>query len=525
MTSEFESCDKTIKDPYERILKSYNRMIFPDGILSKYNLDIINKFYRNIPRNRMNYYKHHSRELKKTINTNKSYSEGKQASMDIIPASERDIHNYLSCCRMATFQIQAIMKLDGRLDFDRLKRAVRLSVDAEPVLASRFVEDEKHYWKRLDNIDGISFCSLEETDNADETIKQFLQSPLDMDNDPQVKVKIMRLEQYDILGVKLNYVCCDGTAAKEYIQLLSHIYSHIDQGNSTYIPESQTGSRKDQDGLFKELGIKYPELSWNPPRDTPKTKWGFPWIQRREDSIHFEVCRIPKGDFEKVYQYGKSTEATINDLILTAFYRTMFKISKPKQGAPMDITSTIDLRHYLPDHKSQVIKNLFGGLITRISRKMNETFDGTLSRVMSATTKVKELHSDVNNNMDEENNEKNNLAYFRDYFDHMSQTLETSTKSPSYIGNECFPGLCNLGSISRSLIGFGQNVVTDAYFIPPVIRAPGLLLLVSSYNDILTMSLGYCKASINQRDMKALLNSIKDELIKGCKVKTDSNNN
>lgn len=513
MTSEFESCDKT-----KKILKSYKRMIYPEGMLSKCNSDIFSKFYRNISRNRMNYYKNHSCKLKKTTNTNEYYSEDKQAREDILPASEREIHNYLSRCRMATFQIQAIMKLNGRLDFDRLKRAVRLSVDAEPVLASRFVEDENPYWKCLDNIDGITFCSLEETNNADETVMQFLQSPFDTDNGPQVKVKIIRLEHYDILGVKLNYVCCDGTAAKEYIQLLSHIYSCIDQSNGNFIPESKIGSRKDQDGLFKELGIKYPELSWNPLRDPPKTKWIFPWAQRREDSILFEVCRIPKGNLNTIYQYGESRGATVNDLILTAFYRTMFKISKPKQGVPMDITSTIDLRRYLPDNKSQAIRNLSGGIITRIARIMNETFDGTLSRVLSATTKIKESHSDVNRNMGEENNEKSSLTYFRDYFEHMSQTLETSTKSPSYTGNECFPGFCNLGNISKSLIGFGQNVVTDAYVIPPVIYAPGLLLLVSFYDDILTMSLGYCKASIDQRDMKAFLNSFKDELIKGCKV-------
>ena len=516
MTSKFESCDKTTKDPFEKILKNYNRMIFSNCMLSKYNLDIFNKFYRNIPRNRMKYYKNYSRELKKTTYTNKSYSENKQASMDIIPAGERDIHNYLTRYRMATSQIQVIMKLDGRLDFDRLTQAVKLSVDAEPILASRFVEYKKYYWKRMENIDGTAICSLEETDNADDTVMQFLQSPLDMDNDPQVKVKIIRSEQYDILGVKLNYVCCDGTAAKEYIKLLSQIYSCIDQGEGTFITESQIGSREDQDGLYKELGIKYPELRWNPLSEPPKTKWGFPWAQGREDSVRFEVCRIPKSDFEKICQYGKSREATINDLILTAFYRTMFKISKPKQGVPMDITSTMDLRRYLPGHKSQTIKNLSAGLITRIARIMNEPFDGTLSRVMSATTKFKESNSDVNNNMGEENNEKISSAYFQDYFDHMSQTLETSTKSTS-IGNECFPGLCNLESISESLLGFGQNVITDAYIIPPAIRAPGLLMLVSSYNDILTMSLGYCKASISHRDMKALLNSIKDELIKGCK--------
>ena len=45
-----------------------------------------------------------------------------------LPASAHDIGNYLARYRLANFQIQAVMKLDGRLDYDKLVRAVRLSV-------------------------------------------------------------------------------------------------------------------------------------------------------------------------------------------------------------------------------------------------------------------------------------------------------------------------------------------------------------------------------------------------------------
>ena len=145
---------------------------------------------------------------------------------------------------MANFQIQAIMKLDGRLDFDKLSRAVRLSVDAEPVFGCRFVENDPPYWKRLDNIDKIKFCSFEETDNPDEAIQRFLESPLDMDNDPMVKVKLIRSDQYDTLCLKINHACCDGAGTKEYIQLLSEIYSCIDQENDIFIPKPSIAQQK-----------------------------------------------------------------------------------------------------------------------------------------------------------------------------------------------------------------------------------------------------------------------------------------
>jgi NRPS condensation-like uncharacterized protein len=530
MKIKHKSRDKGIKYPFGNILKIYKGINLLNAKICKYNLDILNKFYRDMFRNRMNYNKSLSKALKKSDHTNKASGGNKQDSIDTLPASRgnkqdsidiltasgHDICNYLARYSMANCQIQAIMKLEGRLDFDKLKRAVRLSVDAEPVFGCQFIEDDPPYWKRLDNIDEITFCSLEETNNSDEAVMSFLQSPLDMVNDPNVKVKIIRLEGYDILGIKVNHACCDGTGTKEYIQLLSYIYSCIDQGDGTFIPEPKIGGRKEQDTLFKELGITCPEVRWNPLLDTNKTMWTFPWIQRGGDSIRFAVCRLPQGSLESIYQYGKPREATVNDLVLTAFYRTMFKISKPIYSVPMDISSTVDLRRYLPDHKTEAIRNLSGGFITRIARIVNESFEGTLYRVVNETRKLKDGSTGVNNAMGEEYVEKTRFTYFHDYFERMSQTTEISAKLPTYIGNVCFPGLSNLGYISKSLISFGKNVVTDAYFIPPVIRAPGFLLLASSYNGVLTMSIGYYKASISQRDMEGLLNIIKNELMRGC---------
>jgi len=511
-----ESSDKEIKDLFGNIVEFYKGIGLLDTMLFKYNLDVFNKFYKDISQNMMNYYTNYSKALEKLANPNRTSVDNMHDSKDIIPASGHDICNYLTRYSMSNFQIQAIMKLDGRLDFDKMKRAVRLSVDVEPVFGCRFIEDDPPYWKRLDNIDEINFCSLEEADNSDEAVMRFLQSSLDMDNDPKVKVKILRSEQYDILAVKLNHACCDGAGAKEYIQLLSNIYSCIDQEDGTFIPEPQIGGRKDQDKLFKGLGVTCPELRWNPVLDIPKSSWTFPWKQRGGDSIRFAICRLPQGSLDSIYKYGKYREATVNDLILTAFYRTMFKISKPIYSVPMDISSTIDLRRYLPDHKTKAIRNLSGGFVTRIARIMNETFEGTLSRVANATKKIKDSRAGVNNSRDEEYVEKTSFTYFHDNFDRMSQTSEISAKFPNYIGNVCFPGLSNLGYISTSEIRFGENVVTDAYITPPAIRAPGFLLLASSYNGILTMSIGYYKDSISQKDMDGLLNMVKNELMRGC---------
>jgi NRPS condensation-like uncharacterized protein len=191
-----------------------------------------------------------SKSFSKYTNMSKPVLED---SSDIMPAFAHDFGNYVARYGMGNFQIQAIMKLDGRIDFDKLSRAVRLSVDAEPVLGCRFIEHAPPYWKRLEDIDNITFCSIEETNNVEEAVHRFLESPLDMDHDPMVKVKLIRSEQYDTLGIKLNHTCCDGAGAKEYIHLLSQIYSSMDCENGTYVPKPSIRDNEDHIKVFNTL--------------------------------------------------------------------------------------------------------------------------------------------------------------------------------------------------------------------------------------------------------------------------------
>jgi hypothetical protein len=167
--------------------ENYNKKDNPfETMFSKADLDLYKEIYEKLPYNIISYYKDINKAFEKYINVNKSNNENTENNPDILPANGHDICNYIARYGIANFQIQPVLKLDGRLDFDKLSRAVRLSVDVEPVFGCRFVESDPPYWKRLDDIDKIQFCFFEETDNRDKAIQDFLKSPLDMDNELKV---------------------------------------------------------------------------------------------------------------------------------------------------------------------------------------------------------------------------------------------------------------------------------------------------------------------------------------------------
>lgn len=501
---------KDNKYSYKRKIKKYNIWDNPFGTI----FPIIQKdFYNNI----VSYYKGFNEELEKYINKNGPARENVVDNKDTLPANGHDICNYLARHRLANYQIQTIMKLDSRLDYNKLVRAVRLSMDIEPVFGCHFVEGDPPYWKRLDNLDETMFCSFEGTNDLEKAIGRFLESPLDMDKDPGVKVRLIRSDSHDTLCIKNNHTCCDGAGVKEYIKLLSEIYSMIDQGNDVSGLKPRIGGRKDQDRLFNALGLKNPKAGWNPLMMMPKTMWAFPWKQGKTNATRFVVCRLPYGYVDILSRYGKERGATINDLILTAYYRSMFEISRTSYGVPMDISCTIDLRRYLPDQKAEAIRNLSGGFITTIERIKDEPFEGTLARVKNVINKIKNQQPGLQNAIGGELVEKTNFSQINAYYKASSKVSEIAAQYSPLYGKLCIPGLSNLGIISKDLMKFGESVVTDAYIVPPAVRAPGFLLLACTYNGVLSLITGCYKAEISRKDTERLLNRIKDELMEGCK--------
>lgn len=477
--------------------------------------------YPMFPLTPESYYNNIKKMFEKYVNFNRpDYMDKSNISGTIpttIPANGYDIYNYLAKYGIASFQLQIIMKLDGRLDFDKLEKAVRLSFDIEPVFGCRFINSNPPHWKRFDDIDNIKFCSLEETNNSDEAVERFLESSMNMDKDPMVMVKLIRSSEEDTLGVKINHVCCDGAGAKEYIQLLADIYTRIDNEENDFVPNPSIRSREDHNNLVSALKECNPMTSYTPMQQTPLTTWSFPWKNIRIGNTGFAICKLPMGYLEILNKYAKARGATINDLLLTAFFRAMFEKTKAPYGIPMDISVTTDLRKYLPEHKTEAIRNFSGGIILRIGRKYNELFSETLSRVMKVTEALKNRHPSVQDVKKVELYEIINFRQICACIKAFSQFVDFVSQNPFVVINRCSPVLSNIGLISKSLIKFGENTVTDLNCFPPAIRAPGILLVVGTYNGIITLTVGYYKTSVRKSDMEGLLNKIKAELIEGCR--------
>lgn len=509
MENIFKSGNDESQVPYEEMLKYGNLL----KEMFKFNVDLFGKLYQNTS----NYYKYNTMMFGKSLENYNQYYRSKKDKEGTFPANGHDIYNHVARYGMSNSQIQAIMRLDERLDLDKLKRAVRLSVDAEPILKCRFVEDASPYWKPLENIGVIDFCCMEETDHADQAIENFIKTPLDMNNDPMVKVKLIRSKQYDVLALKIDHACADGAGAQEYIKLLADMYSKISRENGTFTPEPRIAGRKDQDLLFAELGITNPDALFIPGSDISIPMWSFPWEKGGSNTVCMSICRLPGEQLDTMIKYAKSKGVTLNDLILTAYYRAMLVMGQPVYGFPLEIPTTVDLRRYLPGHKTQAIRNFSGSEKTKLSMSINESFPKTLQRVADMMKEIKKGYPGLQSAIGLERIEKLDFRDTLGYYQATQEARKITSFCPLYHGDKCVPTLSNIGYLSRSLIKFGSSTVIDAYIVPPVVRPPGVLLMANTYNSVLTLAIGYYQYTVERENIEKLLNKIKDELIEGCK--------
>ncbi|MEA4926903.1 MAG: condensation domain-containing protein [Syntrophomonadaceae bacterium] len=405
-------------------------------------------------------------------------------------------------CYLLNLQIQAVITFDQYLDTDVLKKAVRLSLEAEPILRCRFIENGKQpYWQPFENPDKIKWFEYVQHDNKQAAIEQFLKSPYYCEGQ-MLCVQLIRLNDNDIFCVKISHACSDAGGLKQYLQLLARIYSSLLK-NPHYKPVPNTKGRLDQKSYFEALGIKDPLALLDPhAQPLPPATWSFPYHGFEAKEMHLSMRRFADESFDRIKKFGKIHAATINTIILTSYFRSIFHLLNPPAGDDREICLTMDLRRSFKTDPARDICNLSVTVASKTYRVEEEDFLGTLKRVSNSVDELKHAQVELYQAVLVEAQEAIEYSQLRALFQAARpQVLETGKLSPT---------LTNTGIINP--LHFGQISACDAYLVPPTIYAPGFLLGVSTYNRTLTLLTSYCEPSHRSEDVNALMDFMMKEL-------------
>lgn len=407
---------------------------------------------------------------------------------------------------IADQQINCVVHFNDHFDVQRMKRAVTTTFYAEPVLGCRFVDmSEDVFWKRREDLHDLELCIFEETKNLEKSISKFLTSPCNPSVDIPLLVKIFRTEQGDSLCLKVSHLALDGGGIQDYVQFLSSIYNKL-KHDPNYIPEPNVESDRSLKQVFKNLNFWRKLNVLSQLRIRPPT-FAFPWDGIKAKTRKYSIFRFSKKQYWKIKQFSKKMKVTITDLIVTAYYRAMFRITKVPTKKKMLSTVTANLRGYMPNRQAKSLCNLTASSHPKLTYVPGEDFATSLKRVHKSTQKMKRKGPGLEAAL------FCRLLFsmpFNKAKDILRKTLVEQLEEKA-----TFPVITNIGLTKAKDIAFDGVEAVDAFMLTPYMKAPGFLMGTLTFEETLMFTMAYFEESYNTPSIENFLNIMAEELLTG----------
>jgi NRPS condensation-like uncharacterized protein len=401
-------------------------------------------------------------------------------------------------------QIRGVISFNGKIDEQIMKKAVRFSLGAEPVLSCRYVENYLYpLWERVPAAEDQEFCELLTTMDADEEISHFLVQAIDPFKSPQVKVLIVR-HQTDTLCINMNHAAGDAAGLKDYLYLLSSIYRGL-MADPDYEPAPNVKGSRSLWQVGKHLTFfqkaRIARQSMTRPR--PVSDWRLPLRQADNEDKFILTRRLPPERFRSIREYARQYSGTINDLILAAYFRALYRIIQPDLSMPLRAFVTVDLRRYIPSESAAAICNLSSSVFPNIGNDLGTNLGETMIRVVK---KMNELKGAMPG-----------LTIFAMLtipfkvlpYGSLKQLVHGLMESA---GGASAPGFTNMGIIDSGRLVFPGVNVKDAFITGAVNYPPAFQLGFSSFKESLTFSVCSCGNETNRPLALSVLDLLEEEL-------------
>ncbi|EJS46505.1 hypothetical protein ICG_05580 [Bacillus cereus BAG1X1-3] len=424
----------------------------------------------------------------------------------------QDRMNYLLGLYSADQQINVVLYFPVGISKEILEQSVRITLQLQPVLNSRFVENDIPYWEERSSCTNSPICLFAEGNDQELEIMaiDFIKEPGDRIQGPMVQTKLLRGTTTDMLVVKLSHLCSDGAGIKEYINLLGAIYTQLSLGQSKdqIIKEFDDGNEsfRDQLPVFKYAGIPDVKSAYRPNQAQQASLWSFPSQPSKNTFPKMSVRRLSHEQTLRLTQWTKAQQATLNDVIMTAYFRALsrFTVYAEPRTAEKMIGLTIDLRRYLPNYTTGAICNLSGMEMPVIKMEDDESFNQTLVRVKQSMDKIKSQNPGLSSAAGMEILADMKLSEVKEIY---NQQYEKALQM-----GMALPLLTNFGVIADEPIKFGKVQAEDGYMTSPIMYAPFFSMGASFYNGRLTFTIGYHTPDTSKEKVENFLESVVNQL-------------
>jgi NRPS condensation-like uncharacterized protein len=324
-----------------------------------------------------------------------------------------------------------------------------------------------------------------------------LLSPIDHEREPQLKVFLIRGQERDALCVLVNHMICDGSGFKEYLYLLSDLYTKCEE-DPGYAERPNLPGPRDFRQLLQNLSLKAKLkilLSASEPQGQDQS-------MVLNVSGHAQAPMIVAADLEAevfgaIRRYARERRASVNDMLLTAYARA---IHRATGCGDIAIPCPVDLRQYKREGQDCGICNLTGSYWCRVTVRPGESFDDTLQKVSAWMRERKQSDACLKGPM------LYHMLFYALPFGLVRKLFEKGSPVP-------VTSYTNLGELDAEKFRFGKCAIGEAFIATAIKRAPYFQLSVSTYGGRCTLTSSFYGSDEDKKTVSDLLDGLVRDIV------------
>ena len=284
--------------------------------------------------------------------------------------------------------VHVALYYDFPIDVDVLKTVLICFFEKTPVLRSSFVGSKiSPYWEVNDyDIDDILTVSY--PDDIGAAVDGFLTQYIPPESDLQMKVAVFFKDGKSVLCVVENHMCMDGGDFKYFMNALCRAYSGYDLEGKSPV-ELRTGGRE-YSAVYESYSATEQRMAKNLYKNVcAKDDHRFPLTADSiRDTSFIARRRISADTFAKIKTAGKSRGATVNDMLLTAYFYSLYELAGFGADESVTISCAIDLRRHIRDNSDAGLTNQTAFMQCSVPERGSDIFK-TLGYVTASSERYK----------------------------------------------------------------------------------------------------------------------------------------
>ena len=361
-------------------------------------------------------------------------------------------------------------------DIDALKTVIICAFEKIPVLHSKFVDTKlSTHWQVMPyDIDEVFTVSY--PDDVEEAVDAFLTQYIPPESHIQMKVALFIKDGKSTLCFIENHMCMDGGDLKYFLESFCSNYNrYVNEGISPI--DYRTGSRSYDDvysGFSKtEAGVAQRLFKNINARDDHK----FPLTADNiRDTSFIARKKFSEETLMKLKSKGKELGATINELLLACYFYSVYELAGYPASDKMMISNAIDLRRHMDSVADKGFTNHTSWMQCAVPERGRDIFE-TVKYVVLSSNKFK--------------NDKFMGLYGLPLLNFGYNILpHAASEEIIKIGySNPLIAMSNIGVLKGELFGLNGKEPTDAFMSGAVKYKPFVLLTVTTYKNVITLSM------------------------------------